>query len=60
MFVVPLITNLHSQGIRTFGSCCGHDKWCGGVVIDVHSVAKAIQLGYRVNQEFRPDNVGVE
>jgi len=50
--LVPLITTLHSQGIRTLGSCCGHDKSCGGIVIDIHSVATTIQLGYRVNVQY--------
>lgn len=56
--LVPLITTLHSQGIRTLGSCCGHDRHCGGIVIDNHSVAKAIQSGYRVNTEWRPNDDG--
>jgi len=56
--LVPLITTLHSQGIRTYGSCCGHDRYCGGIVIDSHSVAKAIQSGYRVNEEWMPDEDG--
>lgn len=53
--LVPLITTLHSQGIRTLGSCCGHDSYCGGIVIGVRYVARAIQLGYRVNEEWRAD-----
>lgn len=53
--LVRLITTLHSQGIRTLGSCCGHGNYCGGIVIDTYSVAKAIQLGYRVNEEWRAD-----
>jgi len=56
--LVPLITTLHSQGIRTLGSCCGHDRYCGGIVIDTASVAKSIQAGYRVNEEWRPDEDG--
>ncbi|KKL64424.1 hypothetical protein LCGC14_2165190 [marine sediment metagenome] len=49
------ITTLHRLGIRTLGSCCGHDQYCGGIVIDSHSVAKSIQSGYRVNVHWMPD-----
>lgn len=56
--LVRLITTLHSLGIRTLGSCCGHGNYCGGIVIDTHSVAKAIQSGFRVNEEWRPNENG--
>lgn len=53
--LVRLITTLHSLGIRTLGSCCGHGNYCGGIVIDSHSVGKAIQSGFSVNKEWRAD-----
>ncbi len=53
--LVPLITTLHSQGIRTFGSCCGHHRYCGSVTIDPRAYEEAKNLGYKINHRRGAD-----
>lgn len=43
---------IHSVGILTYGSCCGHYNYCGGFIIDSHSVYKALRNNYNISREW--------
>ena len=48
------VYKMNNQGIKTLSSCCGHGKplgeYDGEIMIDSHSVYKAICLGYDVRK----------
>ena len=58
--LAEITQNLHSCGIRTYGSCCGHFNLCGGFIIDSHSVYNALRSCYDVSKQWMVDCDGRE
>ncbi|MCK5643583.1 MAG: hypothetical protein KAJ19_22480, partial [Gammaproteobacteria bacterium] len=55
--IVDEIKHLWSQGIKTYGSCCGHNKFDPNVAIEITDVPEMKALGYTRTKEYpnRPD-----
>ena len=49
------VLHLWENGVRTYGSCCGHNKVPGFINVDPKDFDKAIELGYE-KYEFANDH----
>lgn len=47
---------LWSQGIKTYASCCGHNKKKGDIIADASNCKDLTDLGYQI-KEMRPGDV---
>lgn len=59
--IVDQVVLLWENGVRTYGSCCGHNKVQGMINVDERDYEKAISLGFEPyvfsNEPSRKDTV---